>query len=123
MNCPKCNNKMNQGIYICTANDNRILDSSGNLVFIYKTNQIDADDGEIGSYNDVYYCGSDSYFEPYDKQAVTEQELIQSVFKNKYTTKTIDDVLTKLVNAGLGTTEEIKNILKSSNPSVTDWSF
>ena len=50
---------------------------------IYKTNQIDADDGEIGSYNDVYYCGSDSYFEPYDKQAVTEQELIQSVFKNK----------------------------------------
>ena len=74
MNCPICNNKMSQGIYICTANDNRVLDSSDNLVFIHKANNIESGSEEIGSYNDVYYCSTDNYFEPYEKQITTEKK-------------------------------------------------
>ena len=37
-------------------------------------------------------------------------------------TKTINDVIQKLVDGNLGTTEQVKDILKLANPSV-DWSF
>ena len=125
MNCPICNNQMNRGIFICTVEDSRILDNSNNLVFIHKTNEfvLDSDSEEIGSYNNVYYCSSDSYFEPYDKQIISEQDFIDTTFQIHNSTKTIGDAIQVLVDCGLGTTEEVKNMLKSSNPSVTDWSF
>ena len=52
----------------------------------------------------------------------TEQELINEVFPDD-NTKTINDLIQELVNGLLGTTSEVKEILKSSNPSITDWSF
>ena len=51
----------------------------------------------------------------------TEQEAIDYVFPDD-NTKTIDDVIQTLVDNHLGTTEEVKTILKTSNPSV-NWSF
>ena len=51
----------------------------------------------------------------------TEQEAIDTIFPDD-NTKTINDVIQTLVNGNLGTTEEVKAILKSANPSV-DWSF
>jgi len=122
MNCPICNNKMSQGIYICTSTDNRVLDSSNNLVFIYKTNEIESNDEEVGSYNDVYYCSTDNYFEPYEKQITTEQEFINRTFEIHNSTKTINEAIQVLVDRNIGTSEEIKTILKSSNPLV-NWSF
>ena len=113
---------MSQGIYICTANDNRILDSSDNLVFIHKVNNIESDSEEIGSYNNVYYCSTDNYFEPYEKQITTEQEFINRTFEIYNSTKTIDEAIQVLVDGGLGTKEEVKTTLKSYNPSV-NWSF
>ena len=122
MNCPKCNNSMSQGIFICTAEDSRILDSSDNLVFIHKPNDIESDSEEIGSYNDVYYCSSDSYFEPYDKQITSEQDFIDVTFQIHNSTKTVNEAIQVLVDCKLGTTAEVKSSLKSSNPTV-NWSF
>ena len=51
----------------------------------------------------------------------TEQELIDLAFPDD-DTKNINDTIQKLVDGGLGTTEEVKAILKLYNPSV-DWSF
>tara|TARA_R110000796_G_scaffold165216_2_gene282010 strand:- start:603 stop:770 length:168 start_codon:yes stop_codon:yes gene_type:complete len=51
----------------------------------------------------------------------TEQEAIDTIFPDD-DTKNINDVIQTLVNGNLGTTEEVKAILKSANPSV-DWSF
>ena len=51
----------------------------------------------------------------------TEQEAIDVVFPGD-NTKTIDDVIQTLVNGNLGTIEEVKDLLKSANPSVS-WSF
>tara|TARA_B100000214_G_scaffold342143_1_gene289736 strand:- start:392 stop:559 length:168 start_codon:yes stop_codon:yes gene_type:complete len=51
----------------------------------------------------------------------TEQEAIDVVFPDD-NTKTIDDVIQTLVDGHLGTIEEVKEMLKSSNPSV-NWSF
>ena len=51
----------------------------------------------------------------------TEQEAINVVFPDD-NTKTIDDVIQTLVDGNLGTTEEVKEMLKTYNPSV-DWSF
>ena len=51
----------------------------------------------------------------------TEQDAINTIFPND-NTKTIDDVIQSLVDGKLGTTEEVKSLLKSANPSV-DWSF
>ena len=113
---------MSQGIYICTANDNRVLDSSDNLVFIHKVNNIESDSEEIGSYNNVYYCSTDNYFEPYEKQITTEQEFINRTFEKYNSTKTIDEAIQIFVDGELGTIEEVKTILKSSNPSPY-WSF
>ena len=52
----------------------------------------------------------------------TEQEVINAIFPSD-NTKTINDVIQVLVDGRLGATEEVKTILKSSNPSITDWSF
>jgi len=51
----------------------------------------------------------------------TEQEAIDTIFPDD-NTKTIDDVIQTLVDGNLGTIEEVKEMLKSSNPSV-NWSF
>ena len=51
----------------------------------------------------------------------TEQEAIDTVFPDD-DSKTINDVIQTFVDGNLGTTEEVKAILKSANPSV-DWSF
>tara|TARA_Y100000592_G_C5394636_1_gene279960 strand:+ start:120 stop:287 length:168 start_codon:yes stop_codon:yes gene_type:complete len=51
----------------------------------------------------------------------TEQEAIDTIFPGD-NTKTIDDVIQTLVDGNLGTTEEVKEMLKTYNPSV-DWSF
>ncbi len=51
----------------------------------------------------------------------TEQEAIDVVFPDD-NTKTIDDVIQTLVDGNLGTIEEVKEMLKTYNPSV-DWSF
>ena len=51
----------------------------------------------------------------------TEQEAIDVVFPGD-NTKTIDDVIQTLVDGDLGTTEKVKEMLKTYNPSV-DWSF
>ena len=51
----------------------------------------------------------------------TEQEAIDVVFPDD-NTKTIDDVIQTLVDGHLGTIEEVKEMLKTYNPSV-DWSF
>ena len=51
----------------------------------------------------------------------TEQEAIDTIFPDD-DTKNINDVIQTLVDGDLGTTEEVKAILKSANPSV-NWSF
>tara|TARA_Y100000817_G_C16707954_1_gene477943 strand:- start:238 stop:405 length:168 start_codon:yes stop_codon:yes gene_type:complete len=51
----------------------------------------------------------------------TEQEAIDEMFPGDGT-KTIDDVIQTLVDGNLGTTEVVKDMLKSANPSV-NWSF
>tara|TARA_Y100001963_G_scaffold150675_1_gene232183 strand:+ start:644 stop:814 length:171 start_codon:yes stop_codon:yes gene_type:complete len=52
----------------------------------------------------------------------TEQGLVEAAFPDD-DTKTINDLIQELVDGLLGTTSEVKEILKSSNPSITDWSF
>mgnify|MGYP003120581481 CR=1 FL=1 len=52
----------------------------------------------------------------------TEQELVNIAFPDD-NTKTINDVIQVLVDGLLGTTSEVKEILKSSNPQITNWSF
>ena len=51
----------------------------------------------------------------------TEQEAINEFFPDD-NTKTIDDVIQRLVDGNLGTADEVKAALRSFNPSV-DWSF
>ena len=51
----------------------------------------------------------------------TEQELINNVFPDD-NTKTIDDVIQTFVDGIGASTEEVKAMLKSANPSVS-WSF
>ena len=51
----------------------------------------------------------------------TEQQAIDTIFPDD-NTKTIDDVIQTLVDGNLGTTEEVKDMLKASTPSV-NWSF
>ena len=122
MNCPTCNNEMSKGIYICTTTDNRVLDSSDNLVFIYKTNEIESNNEEIGNYNDVYYCSTDNYFKPYEKQITTEQEFINSTFQIYNSTKTISDIITELNKIYITDSESIK-VIKEHFTDVSDWSI
>ncbi len=53
---------------------------------------------------------------------MTEQQLVNAAFPSD-DTKTINDLIQSLVDGNLGTISEVKEILKSSNPSITDWSF
>tara|TARA_B100001094_G_C18032777_1_gene720994 strand:+ start:183 stop:560 length:378 start_codon:yes stop_codon:yes gene_type:complete len=125
MNCPTCNNEMSKGIFISTAEDSRILDNGDNLVFIFKTNEfvLESDSEEIGSYNDVYYCSTDSYFEPNEnKKITTEQEFINRTFQIYNSTKTISDIITELNKIYITDSESIK-VIKEHFTDVSDWSI
>ena len=57
MNCEIHNTPMLDGTYVCSTEDYRILDTEGNLVYIYKEHDIeDTNDPEIGTSCPVKYC-------------------------------------------------------------------
>jgi hypothetical protein len=57
MNCESCNKTLNDGKYICTTEDYRILDSGNNLVQIVATHcGLSSDDEEVNQSEDVKYC-------------------------------------------------------------------
>ena len=57
MNCPTCNSPLENGTYVCTSTDYRILDSDGNveLMSIVEHN-LDSDMEEIGDTTNIKYC-------------------------------------------------------------------
>ena len=56
MNCPNCNSTLEDGTYICSTNDYRIIASNENLIIIIETHSIDDSDDEIGDSQSVKYC-------------------------------------------------------------------
>ena len=122
MSCPNCNKNLNIGKYICKEDGYKVIDLNNNVIFTAFEETFSSDDGELDDYHYVKYCDC-GYYEKYIKPIETEYELIQVVFEDSKTTKTINEAIQKIVDIEIGTTEEIKNMLKSHNPSVTDWSF
>ena len=57
MNCPTCNIELENGTYVCTSTDYRILNSNG-IVETYSIieHNIDSDCDEIGDTTNVKYC-------------------------------------------------------------------
>ena len=57
MNCPTCNVTLENGTYVCTSTDYRILNSSGSVEsYSIVEHNIDSDDEEIGDTTNVKYC-------------------------------------------------------------------
>ena len=57
MNCPNCVDKsLNDGKYLCSTGDYRVVDSSDNLVFIIETHELLNNDVEINDYQNIKYC-------------------------------------------------------------------
>ena len=50
MNCPTCNIELENGTWVCTETDHRILDSNGNVeVFSIRDHtELDSNDEEVG---------------------------------------------------------------------------
>jgi len=57
MNCPTCLYPLENGTYVCTETDYRILDSNNRVesTLIVEHN-IDSDDDEIGDSQNIKYC-------------------------------------------------------------------
>jgi len=56
MNCPSCEKSMSKGTYMCSDSDYRIIDEDSNLILSITDHDLPADDDEIGSSSEVYYC-------------------------------------------------------------------
>ena len=54
--------------------------------------------------------------------ANTEQEIVTTIYPDD-NTKTIFNFITDVATEWGSTEEYVKNILKTSNPDITDWSF
>ena len=68
MICPKCDNQnLTEGIYICTESDYRVIDSDGNLVFIYEVHDFLEGDDEINSNRPIKYCSKCKYCRSYNE--------------------------------------------------------
>jgi len=47
---------MSKGTYMCSDSDYRIIDEDSNLILSITDHDLPADDDEIGSSSEVYYC-------------------------------------------------------------------
>ena len=57
MNCPTCNLPLENGTWVCTTTDYRILNSSGNVEpYSIVEHNIPSDDEEIGDTTNIKYC-------------------------------------------------------------------
>jgi len=57
MSCPSCiSGSLNDGKYLCSTNDYRVVDSNNDLVFTIESHDISSGDEEINSYTDIKYC-------------------------------------------------------------------
>ena len=57
MNCPTCNIELENGTYVCTSTDYRILDSNGVVEgWSIVEHNIPSDDEEIGDSQNIKYC-------------------------------------------------------------------
>ena len=58
MNCPTCNTKLDNGTWVCTETDHRILDSNGNVEFfsIREHVELNSNDEEVGDSQNIKYC-------------------------------------------------------------------
>ena len=57
MNCKLCNKTMNDGKYICTPTDYRIVDNNDNLIYIVATHcGLPSDDEEVNQSENLKYC-------------------------------------------------------------------
>ena len=55
MKCPKCTSgSLQEGKYLCTDKDYRIIDSNNNLVYIIKEDTIEGD--EVETHTNIKYC-------------------------------------------------------------------
>ena len=62
MNCDSCNEIMNDGKYICTTEDYRILDTNDNLIQIVSTHcGLSEDDEEVNESEYIKYCTCGNY--------------------------------------------------------------
>tara|TARA_R100001377_G_C3124146_1_gene87010 strand:+ start:97 stop:297 length:201 start_codon:yes stop_codon:yes gene_type:complete len=57
MNCPTCLYPLENGTYVCTETDYRILDSNNRVEpTLIVDHNIDSDDEEIGDSQNIKYC-------------------------------------------------------------------
>ena len=57
MNCPTCNVELENGTYICTTTDYRILDSNGVVeLFSIIDHNLPSNDAEINDTTNIKYC-------------------------------------------------------------------
>jgi hypothetical protein len=56
MNCPNCNENLNDGKYICRQDGYKIEDLSDNVIFVVQSDTFDSDDDEVGDSQDAKYC-------------------------------------------------------------------
>ena len=57
MNCPTCNIELENGTYVCTSTDYRILNSDGNVEpYSIVEHNIPSGEEEIGDTTNVKYC-------------------------------------------------------------------
>ena len=57
MNCPSCiSGSLNDGKYLCTLEDYRVVDNSDNLIWIVETHDIPSDEEEINDSTNIKYC-------------------------------------------------------------------
>ena len=56
MNCPSCiSGSLNDGRYLCTLEDYRVVDNSNNLIWVVQTHDIQSDDEEINDSTNIKY--------------------------------------------------------------------
>tara|TARA_Y100000356_G_C11151934_1_gene231126 strand:- start:131 stop:496 length:366 start_codon:yes stop_codon:yes gene_type:complete len=121
MNCPECDSTMKTGTMLCTNNDWRINDNSGNLKMIVEIHDISDGDEEIGdTYSREYCeCGQFPPIVSFEEIAYTESDVV-----NLYTgAKTISDVVNNLMSINSFDESESIDLIKNTNPYVKDWSI
>ena len=123
MNCNHCDSKMKDGIMLCTTNDWRINDSSGNLKAIIEIHGIESGDDEIGDTYPIEYCdcGKNPNIISYIELAYTESQLISLWFPDD-NTKTITDVINDVKTEQSFNDIDAKDFIKEHFSLVTDWS-
>ena len=108
MNCPECDSTMKTGTMLCTNNDWRINDNSGNLKMIVEIHDISDGDEEIGdTYSREYCeCGQFPPIVSFEEIAYTES-----------------DVVNNLMSINSFDESESIDLIKNTNPYVKDWSI